>query len=165
MAKEVPSLKGLTKMIDGFYPELKDHPPIVKAILRGYFQGALVRGHMFHLEFDEFLTLIKKRCWYCGRKPSARKWSNIGNKGFAWNGIDRIDNDLPYTLDNVVSCCQTCNQWKKNKKRVDFLTHVKKIAEHQTRTNSWWPKLGEDMDNGLWTTDTGSGGSSLARHL
>jgi len=31
---------------------------------------------------------------------------------FKYNGVDRVDNTVGYTLDNCVSCCKICNNSK-----------------------------------------------------
>jgi 5-methylcytosine-specific restriction endonuclease McrA len=43
------------------------------------------------------------------------------------NGIDRIDSNKGYTMDNCVSCCWTCNRMKGNMTQQNFLEHISKI--------------------------------------
>jgi len=66
------------------------------------------RAHKKNLDFmlsqDMFNKLICNRCYICGKKSSP---DHI-------NGIDRIDNNLGYTLDNGKACCGGCNYMKRN---------------------------------------------------
>lgn len=41
-----------------------------------------------------------QKCWYCGESD----WHELG--------VDRIDNTLPHTPDNIVPCCAECNKKK-----------------------------------------------------
>jgi 5-methylcytosine-specific restriction endonuclease McrA len=47
----------------------------------------------------EYLEKISKPCTYCG----------FQNDVVAGIGLDRIDNQKGYIIDNVVSCCTDCN--------------------------------------------------------
>ena len=49
---------------------------------------------------------------------------------FYYNGIDRIDSNKDYTVDNVVSCCSECNYMKRTSSVNDFYSQVKRIYEH-----------------------------------
>jgi len=44
-----------------------------------------------------------------------------------YSGLDRIDNFLPYNLNNVVSCCKICNFMKGILHFNDFLHKINKI--------------------------------------
>lgn len=71
------------------------------------------------LSFDEFVSIVKKVCAYCGEEKERR-------------GVDRIDNSLGYTKENSNSCCKICNYMKKTMTVKDFLIHVKKIHLHNS---------------------------------
>ena len=64
-----------------------------------YSKGAKVRGIPFLIEFQQFEGLWQKPCFYCGAEIKTI-------------GLDRIDNDGPYHIDNVVPCCWSCNNSK-----------------------------------------------------
>ena len=51
------------------------------------------------------------KCYLCG-KESNYKHSN---------GIDRINNDIGYTEDNIACCCAECNYMKNNYQYDDFI--------------------------------------------
>lgn len=61
------------------------------------------RNKEWILSFEEYETIAVLPCHYC---------NNILGKVEAGGGIDRIDNDRGYSVDNVVSCCGTCNKIK-----------------------------------------------------
>lgn len=44
-------------------------------------------------------------------------------------GVDRINNDKGYTIDNVVTCCGDCNYMKRAMSVEAFLCRVKKIHD------------------------------------
>ena len=55
-------------------------------------------------------NILSKPCHYnCGETD----WHNIG--------CDRIDNDKPHTMDNVVPCCEKCNKKRGKKTYEDFI--------------------------------------------
>lgn len=55
------------------------------------------------ISFEDYINLIKQKCFYCeGPLPETKV------------GLDRKNNNIGYTLDNVVPCCRYCNQLKSN---------------------------------------------------
>ena len=94
-------------------------------------QTALRRGRNWHLTKDEFRQLTSQSCYYCGSPPSKEYYpSGDYNGSYQWNGIDRLDNDKDYTIDNVVTCCWRCNRMKLNQSVNDFLQHISRIYAH-----------------------------------
>lgn len=85
------------------------------------------------LSIGDFGEIIKKDCFYCGSKPRKLTWmdnNHIVKRGeFFANGVDRIDPSGPYSKDNCVACCSTCNYMKSRLSINDFLDHIKKIYE------------------------------------
>jgi hypothetical protein len=71
------------------------------------------------LSYDEWYSLTGRPCHYCGSPTEA--------------GIDRVDSNQDYTLENSVSCCNMCNFMKRTYSKESFLSHVRKIFEHQAR--------------------------------
>lgn len=106
---------------------------IEKTIFRGYRTGALSRGHVFELTFQEAENLLHSDCAYCGDSPSDIKYFNTRNNGkdathfIFTNGIDRVDNTKGYTLENCVPCCRMCNQLKSNHILETFFEKISKI--------------------------------------
>jgi hypothetical protein len=106
------------------------------AIMYGYKRKAEKSNKSFDLTREQFAELIKKNCYYCGSIPS--NYASVGrsrSKGerFLYSGIDRIDNNIGYIVENVVSCCWMCNRMKGGSEVVDFLNHVNKINKFQEK--------------------------------
>lgn len=55
----------------------------------------------FELTSSDFEIFTSNPCYICGKKSTN-------------NGIDRFDNSIGYTLNNVEACCKTCNYMKRN---------------------------------------------------
>lgn len=78
--------------------------------------SAKKKNRDFVITFEQFLHLRNSTCQYCG---------NVGN-----NGLDRVDSSKGYTLDNVVSCCTTCNVMKNTLSVEQFKQHLHKIINY-----------------------------------
>jgi len=81
--------------------------------LRSSLIRARETGREFSLTPVQYYTEISKPCSYCG-VPS------IVN-GEPTHGLDRVDNNKGYSIDNVASCCIVCNRAKGNRTRIDFI--------------------------------------------
>lgn len=64
--------------------------------------SATRNGKSWDLLPDEYVNLIMQNCMYCNH--------NVGTG----TGLDRINNDLGYIIDNVVPCCEECNTARMN---------------------------------------------------
>ena len=85
----------------------------------------------FHLSRDIFRQLLQSNCFYCNCPPSNKSIrSNRSHGAYIYNGIDRVDNNLGYTIDNCVPCCSMCNRMKSVFSQKDFLEKVKDIYLH-----------------------------------
>jgi len=89
------------------------------------------------ITFDEWFKLSQDNCYYCGTKPykkfnaflkkkSASQHSK-DNGDFIYNGIDRIDSNLPHILNNVVTCCYICNRAKYDYDINEFYNYIDKL--------------------------------------
>lgn len=88
------------------------------------------RNLSFNLSFDEFIIFCKQNCYYCGSQ-SLNKCIVEGNNGeFIYNGIDRVDNEKGYSLQNCVTACKICNRAKSIMNKSDFISWIKKASEH-----------------------------------
>lgn len=92
------------------------------------------------LSFDEFLELSQKNCFYCGAIPSNKcspyaiknsRYSKSRQESvcYIYNGLDRINNNLGHSLENVVPCCLTCNKAKLTRTREEFFEWIQKICK------------------------------------
>ena len=64
-------------------------------------------------EFREWRAQGNRECFYCGCDGEELYRRNMKNvrtkKRYEVVGVDRVDNALPYTLQNIVPCCGPCN--------------------------------------------------------
>ena len=124
------------KYLDNLVKEDKHQMGFRNYLYRAYKIGAENRHHKFLLTFDEFMNLVKKPCYYCGEPPRPaseellKKRGNTKEPTFYYNGIDRIDPKLDYTIDNVVTCCPTCNYMKHTLTQEGFYRQLVKIVNH-----------------------------------
>ena len=75
------------------------------------------RSTVVELTFEEFLEIIKERkCHYCEEDLNYEEYSRVwGKTNSRAHQLDRKNNDLGYTKDNVVTCCWECNRLKSDR--------------------------------------------------
>jgi hypothetical protein len=85
-----------------------------------YIKEAKRRSIEFQLSKEIFCDIVKKTCHYCGEINNEKQF----------NGVDRIDSNKDYILENCVSCCSLCN-YLKNKFSIDiFIKRVQHIVSY-----------------------------------
>ena len=101
------------------------------ALVDSYKRNAKNRNLKFLLTEEDLLELFSGNCYYCGEPPSKEftKARLVGS--FTYNGIDRLNPNLGYIDDNVVSCCTECNYFKTKYSEEKFLSMIRKIANHK----------------------------------
>ena len=103
-------------------------------VMRSYQHAAKNRGYDFSLTEEQFMSLTQQRCFYCGIEPQQVKNKNgshtFKRSSFTYNGIDRKDNNLGYTVDSCVSCCRVCNVAKSTMTVEQFLAWVSRVYQH-----------------------------------
>ena len=98
-------------------------------------RGAQKRNYEWNLTPEDTSGLLLSDCYYCG-KPSV--------EGVKIHGLDRIDNNKGYHLDNVVPCCEQCNIAKHANTKEDFIEMCKRVAQRHTtyeKSNMEWIKV------------------------
>ena len=85
-----------------------------------YKQSAKQRHLEFTLSKDVFEVEIKKDCYLCGKKMSEHHK----------NGLDRFDNSVGYTMENIRPCCRDCNYMKFKSSYDDFINKCRKVCDH-----------------------------------
>jgi hypothetical protein len=104
------------KIIDGtFYPQYFTNSN--KTPYNNYKYRANIKNIEFTLSEEEYNNITSLKCYLCG-KESNYKHSN---------GIDRINNDIGYTEDNIACCCAECNYMKNNYQYDDFIEKLVRI--------------------------------------
>ena len=105
-----------------------------KSKLIGYKSSARRRNIEWSLTDEQAIKLLGGNCHYCGRKPYKVHMNTVhSNGGFLYNGIDRIDSDGGYTIDNCCSCCSQCNFAKLSMTENEFLNLIKLIYNNLIR--------------------------------
>lgn len=98
-----------------------------------YRQNARARGLEWNLDNQQVAQLISQPCYYCGDTESnTLKNPNLRGKPeeFAYNGIDRIDPAVGYSIENVVPCCKKCNTAKLDMLLDEFVSWVERVHTH-----------------------------------
>lgn len=82
-----------------------------------YKNNAKKRDLPFLISFEEFNQFWQQPCYYCG--------SNIPTIG-----LDRVDNEQGYSIENVRPCCRTCNIMKQRLDTDVFIEHCARIVKN-----------------------------------
>jgi hypothetical protein len=96
-----------------------------------YLLGAKTRGLIWSLSERTFDTLTKMLCHYCGNPPTNSYSTRDCNGPFIYNGLDRKNSRLGYTIRNVVPCCKICQKAKGNMPYQQFIDLLMRGAAHQ----------------------------------
>lgn len=81
-----------------------------------YKESAKRRNLDFNITFEDFMDLWENSCFYCGSKIDGI-------------GIDRKNNNVGYTVENIVPCCSECNMAKGFRDYNSFINWIKKVYE------------------------------------
>lgn len=115
-----------TRLVDRYRKDRGKFLRITKQINR-------VRKSARHRKYEWQLTnlqaaeILVKDCVYCGQQSSHLIDLTSENP---YNGIDRQDNALGYTLANSVPCCRHCNRAKMEMNLDEFKKWITKIYKH-----------------------------------
>lgn len=103
-------------------------------VLSEYKRNAFKRGIEFLLSKESFIQLLYGSCHYCGIPPSnfMKKQKVTGDEIHHYNGVDRVNNEIGYALDNCVTCCKLCNHAKSNMTKEEFLSLALRIVNHSS---------------------------------
>jgi len=97
---------------------------LIKCKYTDYKWNSKQRGISFNISFKEFSKVIKQKCHYCGGMDTVERHrfeSKI-------SGIDRVNNNGGYSIDNIVPCCKMCNYAKRNINYDDFIKWIKRLV-------------------------------------
>jgi hypothetical protein len=118
---------------------------------RQYRNNAKTRNYHWGLTTEMFRHLASQDCFYCGLAPqpnacgkntylrtttkqtSEHRDEVAEAKMLCTSGVDRVDNTLGYTPDNVVPCCKYCNRAKLDYSPQEWHAWLDRIATHRTR--------------------------------
>lgn len=115
----------------------------LKLFIKGYKSNAIIRGMKFNLTMEDVRNITSKNCYYCGEEPSGISIMSKSKdeklteyRTYKYSGIDRIDSNKGYELDNVVPCCKWCNIAKNDSTVDEFKNHIFKMYNF-LKTNGW----------------------------
>lgn len=83
-----------------------------RSVFMDYKRHAKSRGLFFDLNFEQLVKIASQPCFYCAAPPANISAPKNAYGSFIYNGIDRVDNDLGYSVENCVPCCRPCNSAK-----------------------------------------------------
>lgn len=99
---------------------------------------------MIPLPKEQWLAIVFDPCYYCGEidkrnaalnKTYQKKCGKtltdelINEYEVSINGVDRVNCDIGYEIDNCVPCCSMCNYMKLDFDQTEFLNRVKLIYQ------------------------------------
>lgn len=105
-----------------------------RSLYQSYKKAAKDRYLQFNIPYNQFLDLTKGNCYYCGIPPAQVHIKKETNGPYIYNGLDRIDSNSHYDLNNVVSCCKGCNYAKREMSQKEFQIWVQTVYNHFAKT-------------------------------
>ncbi len=122
------------------------------SLFNSYQKSSNKRNYSFELTIDQFIEICSQNCNYCNDKPSEfnfylknnmktrkafSKYKNsdeaIDRATIMANGIDRINNNKGYIIENCVPCCKRCNLMKSVLSEKEFYAHIEKILNYRNQ--------------------------------
>lgn len=132
-----------------------------RSVMLTYKINARKKNLVFNLDELQTFDLLSKDCIYCGTPPS-NQIRTRKRKGrlyrpdrisiFKYNGIDRIDSKIGYTLENCVPCCVICNISKNDMSFTDWKLWISKVY---SKTFNDYAKAVESSDSKRETPEKG----------
>lgn len=129
-----------TCRVKGKHPKYADRtmPAFNYIYDSAYKQRAIAKGLAFEISRELFRELTQQDCHYCGTPPSQESYRATSHRGtiqtgseystYIYNGLDRVDSSLGYTVDNVVPCCGICNHAKHTMSYAAFTAWLDRVA-------------------------------------
>lgn len=110
----------------------------ITKISASYKHGAKRRGLIFNLDREQIKNLIFSNCFYCGKEPT-NIFNGFKNKSthnaIKYNGIDRKDNLMGYSIENCVTCCMYCNMSKRDMTIEEFRSWIVRVYNNFINQN------------------------------
>lgn len=131
-SEKVPKDIGASKRCMGCIQK-KECTDMVEWIRRSYQRKSKNKKRHFELSAQEFAHIIEKPCFYCGN--TASNIVKYGQRQYRYNGVDRVNSDLGYSISNCVPCCKLCNYGKRDLDKDEFLDWIKRVYEHSVKGN------------------------------
>jgi hypothetical protein len=103
-------------------------------------RSAAKRRYNVAITEDDWFNIVYHDCYICGKSPNY-DISDLTQIHF--NGVDRYDNGIGYTVDNSRACCNTCNRLKRNYTYESFIAKLLQIYNVSRGTPA--PHIGGDL--------------------
>jgi len=113
-----------------------------RGLLQQYKVNAKLRKLSWELTEEQFRVLTQSPCYYTGRTPSnkfissnsrtrKRKHGLMPSDGgvYVYNGVDRRDSSVGYTVKNCVACCKDANLAKQSLSHEEFIQLCKEVTK------------------------------------
>jgi hypothetical protein len=116
-------------------------------VLSSYINSAENRSLDWNLTVEHVKSIMESDCHYCGSPPSNVRKSNSDNGDFIYNGIDRKDSRIGYTIDNCVAACSACNYAKGSLTYLQFLSLIARVYLNRVmgKTSVKFGQYSEDL--------------------
>ena len=101
-----------------------------------YIHDCNKKGKEFFFSKQQFRDITTQICYYCGEPPSNRRTRKNRKIDYLYNGLDCLDPNENYTLENCVPCCMRCNYMKRKLFLEEFKAHIKNIYEYLNLGNN-----------------------------
>jgi hypothetical protein len=102
------------------------------AVYGRYKSSARQRNIKWDLSKEDFFSIVSLPCNYCDNTNTSF-FSGVKSspwvKSFRFTGIDRIDNNIGYVLNNIQACCKWCNYAKSDRDEKDFEKWILIVAK------------------------------------
>lgn len=93
-----------------------------------YKGSAQKRNIEFNLSKKYFLEITSQNCHYCNIKPKQICYNYTRKGKYFYNGIDRLNPEIGYLIQNCVPSCGSCNLMKQSMTFEQFIERVLIIA-------------------------------------
>lgn len=92
--------------------------------------SAVSRNYNWSLTKEQFRFITSQPCTYCGKIPNQTYKTQNNRGGYIHNGIDRMNNEVGYVIENCVPCCKTCNYAKRTMTIDSFINWIASVYTH-----------------------------------
>ena len=100
--------------------------------LNNYRFHARKRNLTWDISNETFFGVVEQPCVYCGQQggncynpPKDKPWQ----QPYKYTGLDRIDSNTGYVVENIQPCCILCNRSKTDMSEDSFFEWIKRIID------------------------------------
>lgn len=102
---------------------------IALRIIYSYRKRAERIGIEYDLTQEELISIVSKPCFYCGSMPS-NSMASRKKVRYYYSGMDRVNPNFGYVIDNVLPCCKWCNSAKLQRSMPEFFEWANRLHAH-----------------------------------